>query len=287
MRRSVGKQKVKKAQDEAPKKRARSLNWRTVRDVLLLTIWVFCSIIASQLVVGLIMALFISLDQLDKPVMSGIYSLASYGIALIMVLVVPPRVREKWFDSEKKKSKKDSVVRNSVAKGETLNKATKLRELEKLGLGGLPTWTDIGLSPVAYLVSTVLAIGLVYLFSLFPWFNAEQSQVTGFSPYMNSGEKAIAFLTLVVLAPIVEEVIFRGWLYGRLRARIGMAWSIIIVSVLFGLVHLQWNVGVNVFALSVVACVLREITGTIYAGILTHMIKNGVAFYLLYVIGFG
>ena len=41
----------------------------------------------------------------------------------------------------------------------------------------------------------------------------------------------------------------------------------------------------NVFALSVALCVLREITGTIYAGILTHMIKNGVAFYLLYVMG--
>ena len=51
--------------------------------------------------------------------------------------------------------------------------------------------------------------------------------------------------------------------------------------------HFQWNVGVNVFALSVVLCALREITGTIYAGILTHMIKNGVAFYLLYLVGIG
>ena len=28
-----------------------------------------------------------------------------------------------------------------------------------------------------------------------------------------------------------------------------------------------------------------EVTGTIYAGILTHMVKNGVAFFLLYVVG--
>ena len=68
---------------------------------------------------------------------------------------------------------------------------------------------------------------------------------------------------------------------------LSMTISILLVSLLFGVVHMQWNVGVNVFALSVVLCGMREITGTIYAGILTHMLKNGIAFFLLYVFGFG
>ena len=91
----------------------------------------------------------------------------------------------------------------------------------------------------------------------------------------------------------MEEVIFRGWLYGKLRQKLsgktseitGIIISILLVSLLFGIVHMQWNVGVNVFALSVVLCVLREITGTIYSGILVHMLKNGIAFYFLYVAG--
>ena len=41
------------------------------------------------------------------------------------------------------------------------------------------------------------------------------------------------------------------------------------------------------FALSIVLCGLREITGTIHAGILLHMLKNGIAFYLLFVMGMG
>ena len=102
-------------------------------------------------------------------------------------------------------------------------------------------------------------------------------------------------MILVVVAPIAEELIFRGWLYGKLRLLLSsklsnnasMILSIILVSVLFGMVHMQWNVGVNVFALSVVLCGLREITGTIYAGILAHMLKNGIAFYLLYILGIG
>ena len=72
---------------------------------------------------------------------------------------------------------------------------------------------------------------------------------------------------------------------GKVSDLWAMIISIFLVSLTFGIVHLQWNVGVNVFAMSIVLCGLREITGTIYAGILLHMLKNGVAFYLLYVLG--
>ena len=240
--------------------------WRITRYVILLVVWVFCSVVASQVVVGLIMGLFLDAETLNTPVVSGLYSVFSYGIALFLIIFVPPRVAEKWTKNGQK---------------------TMAASREELGLKDLPTWTDIGLGVVGYIVSTLLAMGLVWLFSSLPWFNAGQSQDTGFGPFMSGGEKIIAFLVLVVAAPIVEEIIFRGWLYGKLRARLNAVVSVLIVSVLFGIMHFQWNVGVNVFALSVVLCILREITGTIYAGILTHMIKNGIAFYLLYVVGFG
>ena len=121
----------------------------------------------------------------------------------------------------------------------------------------------------------------------------EEAQSVGFSLYVTGVERMITFVVLVVIAPIFEEIIFRGWLYGKLRGLFsekmpeiaGIIVANFLVSLLFGIVHLQWNVGVNVFALSVVLCALREVTGTIYAGILTHMVKNGVAFYLLYVMG--
>jgi len=285
MKSSVGKKtnkNSKKARKAAPK------CWHTIKYVLLLTIWVLCSTIVSQIIIGLVMDLFVGLDQLNKPVLSGIYSLATYMLTLVMVIIVPPIAKEKWFNNTKPKNKKEPKAKKEQQPEKAKQvSVSNVKERERLGLNGLPTWTDIGLSPVAYIASTILAIGIVYLFSLFPWFNAEESQSTGFGPYMGTGERAIAFLVLVVLAPIVEEVIFRGWLYGRLRARMGVVGAILITSTLFALLHFQWNVSVNVFALSVVACVLREITGTIYAGILTHMIKNGVAFYLLYVLGFG
>jgi membrane protease YdiL (CAAX protease family) len=43
------------------------------------------------------------------------------------------------------------------------------------------------------------------------------------------------------------------------------------------------NVALDVFILSIVMCGLREMTGSIWAGVVLHMMKNGLAFYLLFI----
>ncbi len=237
--------------------------------ILGLCAWAIISIIAVEFVLGLVMTLILG-DKLDTPMWSAVYSAVVYALALLLIIFVPPKLMKKW----------------QIGK-----KSTR----EDLGLSGEPTWTDIGLSPVAYVAATLLAAGLIAIFNNFAWFNAGEAQSTGFGLYMTAPERLVAFITLVVVAPIAEEIIFRGWLYDKIRTQLnghmsewaGILIATLLVSVAFGVVHLQWNVGVNVFALSVVLCLLREVTGTIYAGIFTHMIKNAVAFYLLYILGFG
>lgn len=245
---------------------------KLVVQILIMLIWVAASVIVSQLALGLLMTSTMDSDQLKKPVVTAIYSVLSYLVALGWILFATPKLK---------------VFRSFFPK------ISEKIDRRGLGLRGLPTWTDIGLAPVGFIVSTILAAGLVALFNIFPWFDAKQAQDIGFNTYLIGMDRIIAFLTLVVVAPIAEELVFRGWLYGKMRELLSehvpdilsMLISIFLVSFLFGLVHMQWNVGVNVFAMSVVLCGLREITGTIYAGILTHMIKNGVAFFLLYVVG--
>ena len=58
----------------------------------------------------------------------------------------------------------------------------------------------------------------------------------------------------------------------------------LIVSIIFGALHGQWNVAIDTFILSMVACYLREATGTIWPGVVIHMTKNAVAFVLLFVV---
>jgi membrane protease YdiL (CAAX protease family) len=110
-----------------------------------------------------------------------------------------------------------------------------------------------------------------------------QAQETGFQRLTQYYEYALAFVTLIIVAPLAEEILFRGFLYGKLRKRMPLWVAMLITSALFGLIHGQWNVGLDVFALSIVLCSLREITGSIWAGILLHMIKNSIAFFIIFI----
>ena len=263
---------------KAPSKTSSKHGLKIAGYALLLLIWVGASVIASQFIVGRIMLLFIGADKFVQPIPMAIYTACSYLLALLLIVMVPIKLRKLWLDGHKDKKIKQEKV--------TI-------KCQDLGLKGWPTWTDIGLAPVGFIAYLILAAVITAVFSLFPWFVADEAQQLGFSVYSTGLDRVIAFLVLVVVAPVAEEIIFRGWLYGKLREmfhgempkQAGMLLAIFLTSLLFGIIHLQWNVGVNVFALSVVLCGLREITGTIYAGILLHMLKNGVAFYLLYVLG--
>lgn len=226
--------------------------------------WTFVAVAAAQIAVQYLLLFLAGKENLAQPVWSAIYMALSYVVTLFLVIFIPKGISKKW-------------------------KSTR----ESLGLKDLPTWTDLGLAPVGYIGSIILSMGLTWVFSLFPWFNAGEAQNTNFSLYLSGADRIIAFLALAVIAPIAEEIIFRGWLYGKMREEtsgVMKKWasillSSILTSLLFGLVHFQWNVAVDVFCLSMVLCAFREITGTIYAGILVHILKNCIAFYLLYVVG--
>ena len=184
---------------------------------------------------------------------SAVFSFVCYAISLVVIVAVP------WRFMKVKTSR------------------------DELGLKGLPTWTDMLLGPVGFGVSLIAAGALTALMMLLlPSVDWQQTQEVGFHGLYAMGDYVVAFICLVVLAPIAEEIIFRGWLYGKLRSRMAAIPAILVVSVLFGIMHGQMNVGVVVFAMSVVMCISRELTGTIWAGILVHMIKNGVAFFFLF-----
>ena len=222
---------------------------------LALSAWTMAVVFGAQFLVAYPMHWILG-DNLNSPVWSAIYTALVYLLSLILIALLPWKLFKKWKTNR-----------------------------EELGLSGLPTWTDIGLAPIGYAVSILLAYVLTAAFSFLPWFNAAEAQNVGFNNISSGLDRVVAFLALAVVAPIAEELIFRGWLYGKLRAHVNMAVSIIIVSLLFAIAHLQWNVGVTVFAMSVVNCLLREITGTIYSGTILHIIRNAIAFYAVFILG--
>lgn len=225
---------------------------------LVILLWVATSFIVAQLIVG---AVFYGLRAFgihfatDNPSLITFVAASVYILTFAIVVYVPQKL----------------FRRTRVSKSQ-------------LGIARLPSWFDIALTPPAafiYLLTTALFVTLVTW--LFPGFNAEQAQDIGFDNLTKQSDYILAFITLIVLAPLAEELLFRGYLYGKIRPVVGILPSIILTSLLFGAAHMQWNLAVDTFAVSLVLCSLREITGSIWAGVLLHMLKNGVAFYFIFI----
>jgi membrane protease YdiL (CAAX protease family) len=234
----------------------RVYNWRML---ILFPAWVAVAYVASNLIIA---ALLVIMDILHRPVDSFIRpSILQTVIAtLIYALTI-----------------------GIVIAGPYVFKRKLTTDITALGLDRLPSWTDIALAPLTFIVYTVLAgVTLSIVTSLIPVFPVNQTQDVGFT-FGSQTDNVLAFLTLVVLAPLAEETLFRGYLYGKLNKYVPAVVSALITSLLFAVAHFQWNVGIDVFILSLFLCGLRSLTGSIWAGILVHMIKNGLAYYLLFI----
>lgn len=243
----------------------------TLFSIFKLLAWTGLALFAIELLCALIFILIFGREAITTtPLLNTLCQAVTYITSLVVIILVPVKLFKK-----------------------------KASTREDLGLFGLPTWLDLALAPAGFIAYIILAAlifsGLSVLTAKFPeafaWLNLTQSQDVGFNYLGTRLDYLLAFLALVIVAPIAEEIIFRGYLYGKLRAKIpgkySLLSSVLLTSLLFALIHGQWNVGINVFIMSIILCLLRETTGTIYSGILLHMLKNCVAFMLLYVFNFG
>lgn len=156
--------------------------------------------------------------------------------------------------------------------------------IEKTGLKKVNFKKIAGVLPVL-LFYLFLSLALTKIISeLFPSFNGDQAQDIGFSTSISGLELVAVFVSLIVITPIVEEIIFRGVLFRGLRADLSFWPSAIITSAVFALAHAQWNVAIDTFALSLALCYLVEKSESIIPSILLHAIKNSLAFIFLFVI---
>lgn len=156
-----------------------------------------------------------------------------------------------------------------------------------------PKWLDMLYALVAlgvYFTSFLLIVAAVQ--QLIPGLDTEQRQDIGFSDATDPLRLALVFVALVVLAPLAEEILFRGFLYTGLRQRMRFVWAALLTSLLFGSPHLLggeqgasllWIAGLDTLILSFVLCYIRERTGRLWAPILLHAMKNAIAFSLLFV----
>lgn len=96
-------------------------------------------------------------------------------------------------------------------------------------------------------------------------------------------------LGMILIAPVIEELIFRGYLFRAWRhTRMGLWGTLILTSLLFTGIHAAQYSGiilVYMFALSLLLGLARESTGSIWPPLAFHMVNNLIAVITLVYLG--
>ena len=168
----------------------------------------------------------------------------------------------------------------------------KRSTLNGLGLGK-GAWRQLGLATVfflAYILVYLLVISVVS--ALVPGFDVEQERDIGFNDLRGVVQMSVVFVLLVVITPIVEEIMFRGFLFRGFRKKMPFWLATALTSLVFGAVHLTslgdsapvWVAALDTGLLSVALCVAREYSKSLWPAIYMHGAKNALAFVFLYLV---
>ena len=149
-------------------------------------------------------------------------------------------------------------------------------------LAGLLARRDV-LLPRGSLAHRV-GMGLLFLWAAFPLiygtyvvcrlFGPEQAPVEEIRARAEGWQGLV--LVAVLVAPVAEEICFRGLLYPALRQRFRALPAILLTSIAFALVHLPPTTWLPLTILAVVLGWLVETTGSVVPCIAAHMAFNGL-----------
>jgi membrane protease YdiL (CAAX protease family) len=90
------------------------------------------------------------------------------------------------------------------------------------------------------------------------------------------------FLVGAVMAPLVEEIFFRGFLFQGFRARYGWIISMLLSSSIFAVAHLDPASLIPTFILGNLLAYLYHRTNSIWPGVILHVLINTFGLALVY-----
>ena len=107
---------------------------------------------------------------------------------------------------------------------------------------------------------------------------APQDAVELLSGHPSASIVTIVGLLALVLAPVFEETLFRGFAYPALKRWLGPGISALIVSLVFALLHMSLLAFVPLVVLGLVLVVAYEATGSLLVPIFIHSGFNAISF---------
>jgi hypothetical protein len=94
---------------------------------------------------------------------------------------------------------------------------------------------------------------------------------------MVPGKIGVSLVLFAVLAPVVEELVFRGLLYGWVAGRWGGTAGLVVSSIVFAAAHLEPAHIILVLPLGFMFGWLRRRTDSLLPSLFSHIVNNGAA----------
>lgn len=133
----------------------------------------------------------------------------------------------------------------------------------------------IGIYAAAYVAVTIWALGIEILEAP-DWIQVPDNA----TDILEQAGLPLTIITVAVLAPIGEEVVFRGFALPGLATRLGPTAAILITSALFALIHLGPGVGVGIlpvtFILGLAFAYVYHKTQSLVLAIAVHALHNAI-----------
>lgn len=121
---------------------------------------------------------------------------------------------------------------------------------------------------------TCLVSGLDLLYGFY-----DPTWISGFdidSVDISAGAFILSAIASIIYAPVMEELVFRGVLFNRLKIRIGIIPAMLLSSFLFGIGH-EFGGMTSAFLFGMCMCILYLKTDNILVPMSVHFINNVVA----------
>ena len=140
-------------------------------------------------------------------------------------------------------------------------------------------WGQVGLTAGYTLLAALPVIILINLgwAQIIHWLGLPDDQQDLIAVFANTKSPLVIAGMLVVacvLAPLYEELLFRGGVYRFCRQRLGRSSGLLISGVLFGAVHANWASLVPLSLLGMILALAYEATGDIRVPIVMHGLFN-------------
>ena len=91
----------------------------------------------------------------------------------------------------------------------------------------------------------------------------------------------VLFLIVIVGAPFVEELVYRGFIQGGLQTRLGSTWALLITAAWFTVVHMEPIEFPGLFAFAIVLGLCYRRTQRLGLSMVTHLAFNATGLLLV------